>query len=185
MANRIPFWRGMTVLMGLVALAVALLLRRAGEPVFAPSGSDTVLGLGLGVGSWALAYALLPSLADLVPPIGDGLALVAGYAELQPLAWRYAGVLVIAPAEELFWRHYVPWLLVGRRGFARVPAQLVAAGAYAGLHLFSGSVWLALPALAFGTAWGLLTAWRGSPWAAICWHVSFDLLAFLWAPPHV
>jgi membrane protease YdiL (CAAX protease family) len=51
------------------------------------------------------------------------------------------------------------------------------------MHLFTGQPFLALSALGFGLLWGLATAWRGSPWLAVTWHVVFDWLVFLIAPP--
>lgn len=183
LANRVPFWQGMTVLMGLAAVASALLLKRAGEPVFKVNALDTVIGLALAGLSWGAVAFVLPWASRYVPDLGSGLKLVAGYAAAQPPGWRYVGVVVIALAEELFWRHYMPYLLAGWHGFERVRAQLICVVPYAALHLASGTLWLALPALAFGTAWGLLTAWRHGPWAAIVWHVVFDVLIFVWWPP--
>jgi membrane protease YdiL (CAAX protease family) len=183
LANRIPFWQSMTTIMALVTVAVALLLRRAGEPVFKPTWVDTGLGLVLAGLSWGAVAVVLPWASQWVPNLGNGLKLVAGYAAAQPFGWQYAGIIVIATAEELFWRHYVPFLLGGWHGFERYRAQLLSVAPYAALHLASGNVWLALPALAFGTVWGLLTAWRSGPWAAIVWHVVFDFLIFVWRPP--
>lgn len=183
LANRIPFWQSMTVIMGLTSVAAAVLLKRAGEPVFKVTWVDTGLGLALAGLSWGVVAIVLPFGSRFIPELDSGLKLVAGYAAAQPVVWQYAGVIVIATAEELVWRHYMPFLLAGWHGYERVRAQLLCVIPYAALHLASGNVWLALPALAFGTAWALLTAWRSGPWAAIVWHIVFDLLIFVWYPP--
>lgn len=183
LSNRIPFWQSMTTIMVLVSVAVVVLLRKAGESVFKPTWLDTGIGLVLALLSWGAVAVILPLMSPWLPNMGSGMKLVAGYAAAQPVAWQYAGIIVIATSEELFWRHYVPFLLAGWHGFERYRAQLLSVAPYAALHLASGNVWLALPALAFGTAWGLLTAWRHGPWAAIVWHIVFDFLIFVWRPP--
>lgn len=181
-SDRLPFWRGMTALLGLAGLAAAVILWRDGERVFKPSWPDTGIGLALALGSWGAVVALSPILDRVSPQLLGGLGMIAGYAAVQSLAWQLGGVLVIATAEEVVWRRYVPGFLASWRGLGMVQAQIASAGVYAGMHLFSGSIWLALPALAFGLAWGLLTAWRGGPWAAIVWHFGFDVLVFLQLP---
>lgn len=179
-SDRIPFWRGMTVLMALVAVGAGVLLRRAGEPIFKPRWRDTALGVGLALVSWQAVRFVLAWTAPWLPQLGTGAHFVAHYAVLQPVAWQYAGIVLIAPAEEILWRHYVPYLL---GGYTRYRPQAIAAIAYACMHLFSGTIWLALPALAFGLAWGLLTAATRGPWAAMVWHVLFDLLMFAGGNP--
>lgn len=181
-SDRVPFWKGMTALLAFAGLAAALMIRRDGERVFRPTWADTGLGLLLALGSWGLVEALTPWLDVAAPPVLGGLRLVAGYAAGEPLAWQLGGVLVIATAEEVIWRRYLPGVIAGWRPFGPAAAQLASAGLYAGMHLFSGVVWLAVPALGFGAAWGLLTAWRGGPWAAIVWHLVFDVLVFLELP---
>jgi membrane protease YdiL (CAAX protease family) len=128
--------------------------------------------------TWAAVRLLLPGVLAVVPGLADGFTLVAGYARREPPAWAYAGMAVIAMAEELVWR----WFLLRRLGGGYGAATL-AAMPYAAMHLFTGRYFLAPSALGFGLLWGLTSAWRGSPWMAITWHVVFDWLVFLVAPP--
>lgn len=174
MANVVPFWDGLAAWL---ALAAVLGVRRM--PWVAPRWSDLALGTLLGVATWGAVRLLLPTLLAFMPFMAAGFDLVAGYARHEAPARAFLGLTAIAAAEELVWRWYLPW----RLGLGRYRSALVAAVPYAGMHLFTGCVPLAASALGFGVVWGLTTAWRGSPWVALAWHVVFDWLVFLLAPP--
>ena len=101
-------------------------------------------------------------------PRGVGPALVLG--------------LLVAPAEELFWRGVVQGWLARRWGAERALALAVLAAA--GVALGSGEPLLALAVLPTYAVWGALAAWRGSLVPALVSHATWTLLvAGLLAPP--
>ncbi|MHB8876482.1 MAG: CPBP family glutamic-type intramembrane protease, partial [Myxococcaceae bacterium] len=90
-------------------------------------------------------------------------------------------VLIIAPAEELFWRG-----LVQERLRARVsPALAVGLTAVLSALLLAlfGQWLLALAALPTALIWGGLKQWRGSLVPAIVSHATWDLLIAVLVPP--
>jgi hypothetical protein len=88
--------------------------------------------------------------------------------------------LLIAPAEELFWRGFLQRGFVKR--FGRWTGALLVAVMYAGVHVSSGNLTLIGAAAVVGLFWGGLRA-LGVPLSAlIVSHVVWDILIFLIAP---
>lgn len=88
--------------------------------------------------------------------------------------------LVIAPAEELFWRGFVQNDLMGR--FGRFWGTVLGVASYGGVHLTSGNLTLIAAATVAGGFWGGLYA-RGMPLGAlIVSHIVWDNLIFLISP---
>jgi membrane protease YdiL (CAAX protease family) len=83
-----------------------------------------------------------------------------------------AVLLVVGPAEELFWRG----LVQERAGFA------VALAAYAAVHLWERKAVLVLAAVVGGAFWGALFAWRGTLVAPLISHALWDLAIVVWCP---
>jgi membrane protease YdiL (CAAX protease family) len=88
--------------------------------------------------------------------------------------------LIIAPAEELFWRGYLQRSLSMR--FGRRTGALLSAAAYSGVHLASGNLTLIGAAAVVGLFWGGLRALGLPLGALIVSHVIWDILIFLYAP---
>ncbi len=88
--------------------------------------------------------------------------------------------LIIAPAEELFWRGYVQDALSKRWG--RLWGFIASALAYGGVHLVSGNLALIGAAATAGGFWGGLRALGFPLGGLIVSHVVWDNLIFLIAP---
>jgi membrane protease YdiL (CAAX protease family) len=89
--------------------------------------------------------------------------------------------LLIAPAEELFWRGVVQARLSKR---LRAPAAVAATTALAvGLALATAEGFLALATAPTYAAWGLLCAWRRSLVAPLVSHAIWSVLVATVAPP--
>jgi len=88
--------------------------------------------------------------------------------------------LVIAPAEELFWRGLVNRYLAQRIG--DVPGNALGAGLYGAIHLVSGNLTLIGAATVAGGFWSLqhLASNRMAP--LIISHVAWDVWIFLVRP---
>jgi membrane protease YdiL (CAAX protease family) len=101
--------------------------------------------------------------------------------ELLPAAQVAARLaLIIAPAEELFWRGFVQRRLQNRLG--TWPGAAAASASYGGAHLVTGNLTLLGAANVAGLAWGGLYA-AGMPMGAlVVSHIAWDLWTFLVAP---
>ena len=90
-------------------------------------------------------------------------------------------LLVIGPAEELFWRGYVQRTLAMRLSPAR--AFLLTTTCYALIHLPSGNFMLTMAALVCGICWGgLYLVMPHNLKAIIISHALWDAAAFVWFP---
>ncbi len=176
---RDAFWQRMTAT-GLTLGSLAL----AGEPELRRlrvRGRDVVTGLASAAGLYAVFLVGDRLVRRLLPRGGDEIGSVYELRELgrpAELAARLA--LVIAPAEELFWRGFVNARLARRLG--RWPGAATGSLAYAGAHVATGNFTLCGAAGVAGAYWSALAA-AGMPVSAlIVSHTAWDLLTFLVAP---
>ncbi len=140
-----------------LALSIALLLYAA---------SRAFLWAGCGGASDALC-APLASLFARFHTRGVGAALALG--------------LLVAPAEELFWRGVVQARLAPRLG--RWRAVGAATGIAVAVALATGEPLLALATAPTYAAWGALAAWRGTLVPSIVSHAAWSVLVASVAPP--
>ncbi len=96
-------------------------------------------------------------------------------------AWRIVAllVLVIGPAEEVFWRGFVQRRLVGLWGMRGLALSVAAYGL---VHVASGNLMLIVAALVCGAFWGLLYLRFRSIWLNIVSHVVWDVAVFVLFP---
>jgi membrane protease YdiL (CAAX protease family) len=173
------FWHRMTatgLALGGMALALRPELRRTKI-----RSREVALGVGAAAGLYGvfqvgdrMARRIMPEGAE---EIGSIYSLREGRSRTE-LAARLA--LVIAPAEELFWRGFVLKGLSDEGPWAG-PA-LAAAAAYAGAHVASGNLTLIGAAGVAGAYWSALAALGVPMGALIVSHVVWDIWIFLVAP---
>jgi membrane protease YdiL (CAAX protease family) len=176
---RAKFWQRMTATglsLGTLALAAQPELRRTRiRP------RDVAVGLGVAAGLYGV-FAVGDRMARRIMPNGSReIEEMYALRELLPAA-QIAGrlALIIAPAEELFWRGFVQKQLQQRLG--TWPGAAAASAAYGGAHLSTGNLTLLGAANVAGVAWGGLYA-AGVPMGAlVVSHVAWDLWTFLVAP---
>ena len=176
----LPFFPLMALATGALAV-IALALQ---GPVLLRQGvqaRDLLLGvasaLALWVVFWAggwLADAILPFAAEGIDDVydfksGQSLLLVASLH-----------LLVISPAEEVYWRGLVQSTFQGRWG--AWPGWLAGTAAYAGVHLLTGNLMLVIAAAVAGGAWGALYAWQGRLLPVVVSHAVWGVLVFLVLP---
>lgn len=142
---------------------------------------DLALGLGSAAALYGvfvvgdrLARAILPRGGEEIGAIYD----LGTLGEKLDLGLRL--LLVIGPAEELFWRGLVQKRLIGRYG--RLAGALLGTAAYGGAHIVTGNVTLIGAASVAGAFWGGLHALGAPMGALIVSHAVWDVLTFLVAP---
>jgi membrane protease YdiL (CAAX protease family) len=89
--------------------------------------------------------------------------------------------LLVAPAEELFWRGVVQARLERRLG--RSGAVAAATALAVAVALATGEPFLALATAPTYAAWGALAAWRGSLVPSVVSHAAWSVLVGSIAPP--
>ncbi|HEX8435479.1 CPBP family intramembrane glutamic endopeptidase [Archangium sp.] len=152
-----------------------------GQSRLIPRSADLGWGVALAgvlyVGSRAVLWALCGGFSELLcKPLLD----VYERFGTGSVGAGLALALVIAPAEELFWRGVVQQVLRPRLG--KVGCAVVAAVLSSLLLLVFGEPLLALAAFPTSLAWGLLAEWRHSlaaPWVS---HSLWDLLIVILLP---
>ncbi|HXF56939.1 MAG TPA: CPBP family intramembrane glutamic endopeptidase [Actinomycetota bacterium] len=173
------FWPRMTRLalgLGAVALLAEPDLRslRAGPPQAAAGLGSAGLLYGVFVAGDRLARRVLPRGAEEV----DALYALSDLEPPGRLAARLA--LVIAPAEELFWRGLVQGRLAKR--FGRWAGAALAAVAYGLAHLPGRNLTLVGAATTAGAFWSALRALGASMGTLVVSHAVWDVVIFLVAP---
>lgn len=190
------------------ALAWALLVARAPPWLFLAAAPFCAawLALSLRAAPAGLAARLRPRPGDLGLALASAAALYAGArlalwvgcggatdvlcAPLASTLARYPTrsvlpavvlALLVAPAEELFWRGVVQERLARRLGPWRAVAVATALATL--LALASGEVLLALATAPTFAAWGALAAWRGTLLPSILSHATWTVLVAVVAPP--
>ncbi len=153
----------------------------SGRQRLLPRSADVLWGVALAgvlyVGSRAVLWALCGGFSEvLCEPLTD----VYARFGTGSLGAGLALALVIAPAEELFWRGAVQQELRPRLG--EVGSAAVAAVLSSLVLLAFGEPLLALAAFPTSLAWGLLAEWRRSLAAAWVSHSLWDLLIVIFLP---
>lgn len=147
-----------------------------------PRGADVALALGLAAALYAGVRATLwASCAGPGDALCGGVAALLARFETRALGPALVLALLVAPAEELFWRGVVQERLVRRLGAARGVALATALAT--GAALAAGEPVLALATAPTSAAWGALAAWRGSLAAPILSHAAWTLLVAVLARP--
>ncbi|ABS27201.1 Abortive infection protein [Anaeromyxobacter sp. Fw109-5] len=147
-----------------------------------PTVADVALGLGTGGALYGLTRAFLwATCGGLSEALCRPLVEMYVRFETRALFPALALALLIAPAEELFWRGVVQPRLEGRLG---APGAVALATVLAAVvALASGEPFLALATLPTYAVWGALTAWRGSLVPALVSHAAWSVLVASLAPP--
>lgn len=173
------FWPRMTgtgLLLGGTALLTDAELRAV-----RPRARDLLTGAAIATTLYAVFQVGDRAARLVLPSGGEDIAAIYRLRRLRPageLAARLA--LVIAPAEELYWRGLVQAALTRRLG--RVRGAALATGWYGGAHLATGNPTLIGAATVAGAAWSALAA-AGVPMAAlVASHAIWDIWIFLLEP---
>lgn len=180
-APHLPFWWVMT-LSALTLSTLASMFRPGWWRCLTFRPSDFLWGIGLAVGLWCVFWVGDKVSAWLFGFARPQVDLIYGMKEGEsPWLLSALMLLIIGPAEEIFWRGYVQHRLSERfspnRGF--IYATLL----YALVHVASCNFMLIMAAAVAGTVWGLfyrIYPDRLTP--LIISHALWDAAVFIWFP---
>lgn len=183
-APHLNFWAAMTV-SALILTAVAQLFGKTLTALRCPLGKlpETILlGLGIAVALW-WAFRAGDKISQLMfsfarPQVDMIYGMKAGTSGTLISVLL---LLVIGPAEEIFWRGYVQRSLSGTMGADK--GFIVTLLAYTLIHVPSLNLMLILAAMVCGVAWGgLYRLFPDKLPAIILSHALWDAAAFVWFP---
>lgn len=100
--------------------------------------------------------------------------------QASPLLIALSLLLVIGPAEEIFWRGFVQGSLSSRLGDRK--GYLYTAVAYAAIHIWAFNSILLAAALICGLFWGAMFMHYKSVWPSLMSHSVWDLAVFVLFP---
>ena len=180
-APHVDFWTMMTF----SALTLTVLAKCFRPDILKWPGmkwSDIVLGAGIAVVLWGIFFA-----GDRISSALFGFArpqveLIYGIKEgISPWLLSALLLLLIGPAEELFWRGYIQ--RKKKKKWDADKGAAVTLAAYTVVHLPSGNFMLTAAAFTAGLVWGLL--YRFFPEkirAIVISHAIWDAAVFVWFP---
>lgn len=156
--------------------------RRFSSPDFL---KQLFLGLLIAAALWGVFWVgdrLSSLMFDFARPQVDGIYGLKQDPWMGPCGISLLLLLLIGPAEELFWRGYVQRSLEEVWG-KRFPAFVVTAIVYALIHVCSLNFMLVMAALVAGLVWGFLY-WLKPSWlpALVISHALWDAAVFVWFP---
>lgn len=175
------FWVWMS-LSGAVLASWAVLCRRDFGSDIRPSVSELLLGVLLAAAFWGVFWvgdklsSVLFSFArpqvDMIYTMKDG---------SSPVLVAVLLLVLIGPAEELFWRGFVQHGFMGMLGPWK--GYVLSTLAYALVHIWSGNFMLVMAALVIGALWGFIyMKWPHHLFAVVVSHALWDVAAFVIFP---
>jgi len=180
-ASSVNFWYMMTA-SGIILTALALLWGKRHE-TFSPSWQWQILwGICIAVVLWGVFWTgdkVSQLLFDFARPQVDSIYSMKGTMSGTVIALLL--LLIIGPAEEIFWRGFVQRRLSGKYG--RIGGFIIATTSYTLVHIWSFNPMLLVAAAACGIYWGLLYCLRPRMLPAlIVSHALWDAAAFVVFP---
>lgn len=177
-APKVNFWLCMTA----SAIILAGFACAFGRLTFKYKLFDFLLGFAIAALLWGVFYVGDKVSQLIIPFARTQVNLIYNIkGNLSPTLIALLLLLVIGPAEEVFWRGYVQRTLSKYRS-PRV-AFLLTTACYTAVHLPSGNFMLIMAALVCGVFWGGLYWYMPQNLKAIIIsHALWDAAAFVWLP---
>lgn len=180
-APRFDFWQMMAG-SALLLTSLATLFAPAWWERLRFTRENLLLGVAIAVALWGVFWIGDKVASWLFPFARAEVDAVYGIKEgCSPWGLSLLLLLLVGPAEEIYWRGYVQERLWKRWGVDR--GFLVATALYTLVHLPSCNLMLVLAALTAGTVWGLLYRFFPERFTAILLsHALWDAAVFVWFP---
>ena len=150
--------------------------------VFGSSASGSPCGIGMAAALWGLFWVGDKASSWLFDFARGQVDMIYGMkAGESPWLLTSLMLVLIGPAEEIYWRGYVQETLSGR--FGKNAGYVVATLLYALVHAGSCNFMLVMAALTAGAVWGLFyRLWPERFSAIIVSHALWDAAVFVWFP---
>ena len=179
-SGRANVWRLMPVVLGAMGV-LAVLVRRPAAATEVSNATALSVGAASGVALY-VGTRVFVWLADRWPPFRRHV--VEKYREAAEVSMRESlllSLLVMVPAEELFWRGLFQHQIAAAAG--RGTAALVTFLAYAAANAVSLSLPVTAAAVVGGAVWVGLAAWTGGVLASLLCHALWTGLMLAFPPP--
>ena len=180
-APYVPFWWMMTG-SALVLAALATIFGRDWWKPLKWTPSNVLSGIFIAVLLWGIFWVGDRVSSWLFDFAGRQVNAIYGMkAGESPWLLTALMLLLIGPAEEIYWRGYVQKTLSGR--FGKNAGFISATLLYALVHAGSCNFMLVMAALVAGTVWGVLYRFFPERFSAIIIsHAVWDAAVFIWFP---
>ncbi len=179
------FWIEMTIAASLLAAAGLYCNHRVGEAINYRLYFFEPKHIFIGIISAALLYLVFfggDFLSKLILPFADKqiINVYDNKSLLNPAIIAVLLLVVIGPAEEIFWRGFVQDTLAEKFGDNK--GWIIASLIYAGVHIFALNLMLFIAALVCGLFWGWMFKRYKSLWPGIVSHAIWDVTIFVLLP---
>lgn len=180
-APHLPFWPMMTL-----AAVVLTCFATLGAPAWWKrvrlTPANAALGVAIAAGLWIAFWVGDAVSSRLFSFAHPEVHAIYGIKEgVSPWGLSLLLMLLIGPAEEIFWRGFVQEQ-IARRWNANI-ALVVATGLYTAVHVPSCNFMLVAASLVAGATWGLCyRLFPGRLAAIIISHSLWDAAVFIWFP---
>lgn len=175
------FWLMMTIAGALLA-TYAIIVGPEWKDDVHMSVPEVLLGCGLAVLFWGVFWVgdkLSQMMFSFARGEVDLIYTLKG--DTSPVVIALLLLLVIGPAEEIFWRGFVEKRLIS--GIRKWGGWIVATAVYALVHIWSMNFMLVMAALVIGGLWGFIyMMWPKHLGAVIVSHALWDVAAFVVFP---
>jgi hypothetical protein len=177
----VNFWAAMSVSAAILTTGTLIGYRRELARIFRLRPSHLAIGLAsvpLLYGVFWLGNFAATQLFSFARPGVEGVYATSAQAPGWVIALLL--LLLIGPAEEVFWRGYMlDWLLRRHRPWV---ALTIGAGIYTLVHIWSFNLMLIAAAAVAGLFWSLMYLRYRNLWPGIISHALWDALIFVWLP---
>jgi uncharacterized protein len=178
--QRGDFWLQMTFSASILAIIALWFQQGSFGRLYGVRGSDVVLGFVSAVVLYGIFFVGDRVSACMLDFAADQVDTIYGMkAGSSPLLISLL-LLIVGPAEEVFWRGHVQERLGDRYG--PIGGWLIGSVVYAAVHVWSGNFMLVMAALTCGLFWGALFLWRKSIIPGIISHAVWDVFVFIILP---
>ena len=180
-APHINFWIAMSI-SATILITIATFARPSWPRDFKWSMTDILLGIAIAVALWGVFWMgdkISQFIFDFARPQVDSIYAMKDGSSSTLIA--IALLLLIGPAEEIFWRGYVQRTLSQKWGANK--GFIVATAIYTLVHIGSLNFMLIMAAMVCGIAWGLLYRLMPERFTAITLsHALWDAAVFVIFP---
>jgi CAAX protease family protein len=174
------FWLQMTLSASLLAGIALWFQRDSFSTLYCVRGSDMMIGLVSAAVLYGVFFIGDRVSAYLFSFAAEQVGTIYGMKAGSSPVLISLLLLIVGPAEEVFWRGHVQVRLSDR--FGSIPGWLMASLVYAIVHVWSGNFMLVMAALVCGLFWGALYHWRRSIIPGIISHAVWDVVVFIILP---